>query len=150
MALNFNQYATEGYTFLKDYTKEMNLGTNTDKAGRIFTVIMHALRDIIPPEESLQFIAQLPMFLKGVYVNGWSIKRKKPKVKNMAEFLDLVRHHDWPAAVNDFEYSDEVAERYVNTTFIYLRKYVSLGEMEDIRDGLPKDLKSMIYSNLMF
>jgi uncharacterized protein (DUF2267 family) len=150
MALNFNQYATEGNTFLKDYAKEMNLGKDTDKAGRIFTAIMHSLRDIIPPQESLQFIAQLPMFLKGVYVNGWSLKSKKPKVKNMADFLDLVRDHDWPAAVNDFEYSDEVAEQYVDTTFIYLRKYVSLGEMEDIRHGLPKDLKSMIYSNLMF
>ena len=41
-------------------------------------------------------------------------------------------------------------EQYVQLTFIYLRKYVSLGEMEDIRDTLPKDLKHMIYSNLMF
>lgn len=150
MALNFNQYATEGNTFLKDYTKEMDLGKDTKKAGRIFTAVMHALRDIIPTEESLQLIAQLPMFLKAVYVNGWSIKKKKPKIKTMAEFLELVRSHDWPAAANDFTDSDEVAERFVDTTFIYLRKYVSLGEMEDIRDSLPKDLKSMIYSNLMF
>ncbi|HZJ19272.1 MAG TPA: DUF2267 domain-containing protein [Pricia sp.] len=150
MALNFNKYATEGNTFLKDYTKEMNLGKDTDKGGRIFTAIMHALRDIIPPEESLQFIAQLPMFLKGVYVNGWNMKKEKPNVKHMADFLDLVRSHDWPAGINDFEDGDEVAERYVDTTLIYLRKYVSLGEMQDIRDGLPKDLKSMIYSNLMF
>lgn len=150
MALNFNQYATEGNTFLKEYTKEMNLGEDRDKAGRILTAILHALRDIIPPEESLQFIAQLPMFLKAVYVNGWRIKKDKPKVKHFAQFLDLVREHDGPSAVNDFEYSDEVAERYVDTTFIYLRKYVSLGEMQDLRDGLPKDLKSMIYSNLMF
>lgn len=150
MALNFNQYATEGNTFLKNYTKEMNLGNDRDKAGRIFTAIMHALRDIIPMEESLQLIAQFPMFLKAVYVNRWNIKKKKPKIKNMAEFLDLVREHDGSASVNDFEYSDEVAEHYVNTTFIYLRKYSSLGELEDIRDVLPKDLKSMIYSNLMF
>jgi uncharacterized protein (DUF2267 family) len=101
-------------------------------------------------EESLQLIAQFPMFLKAVYVNGWNIKRKKTKVKHIAEFLDLVRQHDGSASVNNFEYSDEEAERYVHTTFIYLRKYISLGEMEDIRDGLPKDLKSMIYSNLMF
>ena len=150
MALNFNQYATEGNTFLKDYAWEMNLGNDRDKAGRILTSILHALRDIIPPEESLQLIAQLPIFLKGVYVNGWNINKKKPKVKHMAEFLDLVRQHDGPAAVSDFENGDEMAERYVDTTFIYLRKYISLGEMEDIRDGLPKDLKSMIYSNLMF
>lgn len=150
MALNFNQYATEGNTFLKDYAKQMDMPNDRDKAGRIFTAIMHALRDIIPPEESLQFIAQLPMFLKAVYVNGWNIKKKKPKVKQMAEFLDLVRAHDWPTEINDFEYSDELAERYVDTTFIYLRKYISLGEMEDIRNSLPKGLKSMIYSNLMF
>ncbi|SEL26543.1 Uncharacterized conserved protein, DUF2267 family [Maribacter orientalis] len=150
MALNFNQYATEGNAFLKDYAKEMNMPNDRNKAGRVFTSIMHALRDIIPTEESLQLISQLPMFLKAIYVNGWSIKKEKPKVKNMAEFLDLVRAHDWPAAINDFEYSDEVAEQYVDTTFIYLRKYISLGEMEDIRDSLPKDLKSMIYSNLMF
>jgi uncharacterized protein (DUF2267 family) len=150
MALNFNQYAKDGNTFLKEYAREMNLGEDTEKAGRIFSSIMHALRDIISPQESLQFIAQLPMFLKAVYVNGWSIKKEKPKVKKMAEFLDLVRKHDGVAAINDFEYSDEVAERYIDTTFIYLRKYISLGEMEDIRDGLPKELKSMIYSNLMF
>tara|TARA_R110000744_G_scaffold143190_2_gene255021 strand:- start:1077 stop:1529 length:453 start_codon:yes stop_codon:yes gene_type:complete len=150
MALNFNKYATEGNAFLKDYAKEMNMPNDRNKAGRVFTSIMHALRDIIPTEESLQLISQLPMFLKAIYVNGWSIKKEKPKVKNMAEFLDLVRAHDWPAAINDFEYSDEVAEQYVDTTFIYLRKYISLGEMEDIRDSLPKDLKSMIYSNLMF
>ncbi|MGB5273629.1 MAG: DUF2267 domain-containing protein [Flavobacteriaceae bacterium] len=150
MGLNFNEYAKDGNTFIKDYAKEMNLGTDTDTAGRIISAILHALRDIIPPEESLQLVAQLPMFLKAVYVNGWNLRKEKPKIKRMAEFIDLVRQHDGSAAVNDFEYNDEVAERYIDTTFIYLRKYISLGEMEDIRDGLPKDLKSMIYSNLMF
>ena len=150
MALNFNQYATEGNTFLKDYATEMNMPNDRDKAGRILTAILHALRDIIPTEESLQFIAQLPMFLKAVYVNGCNIKKKKPKIKHMAEFLELVRAYDWPAEANDFEYSDDLAEQYVDVTFIYLRKYVSLGEMEDIRDGLPKNLKRMIYSNLTF
>jgi uncharacterized protein (DUF2267 family) len=150
MALNFNQYATEGNTFIKQYAKEMNMADNRDKAGRILSSILHALRDIISPAESLQFIAQLPMFLKAIYVNGWRLRKDKPKIKKMAEFIDLVRKYDGAAAINDFEYSDEVAERYIDTTFIYLRKYVSLGEMEDIRDGLPKDLKSMIYSNIMF
>ncbi|RTE55229.1 DUF2267 domain-containing protein [Arenibacter aquaticus] len=150
MALNFNQYATEGNTFLKEYSREMDMANDPNKAGRIFTATLYALRDIIPIAESLQFIAQLPMFLKGVYVNGWSLKKEKPKVKRMADFLDLVRAHDWPAEVNDFEYNDEIAERYVNTTFIYLRKYISRGEMQDIRDGLPKDLKSMIFTNPSF
>ena len=150
MALNFSQYATEGNTFLKEYAKELDLGKDTDKAGRIFVAIMHALRDIIPPEESLQMVAQLPMFLKAVYVNGWRIKKTRVKVKQVAEFLDLVREHDGSAAVNDFEYSDEVAEQYVETTFIFLRKYISNGELQDIRDSLPKNLKNLIQFNIMF
>ena len=150
MALNFSQYATEGNTFLKEYAKELDLGKDTDKAGRIFVAIMHALRDIIPPEESLQMVAQLPMFLKAVYVNGWRIKKTRVKVKQVAEFLDLVREHDGSAAVNDLEYSDEVAEQYVETTFIFLRKYISNGELQDIRDSLPKNLKNLIQFNIMF
>lgn len=150
MALNFNQYATEGNTFLKDYTMQMGLEDDRDRAGRILTATLHALRDIIPIQESLQFIAQLPMFLKAVYVNGWNIKQNKPKVKRMTEFLELVRIHDGPSADYDFKKSDEVAQEYVDTTFTYLRKYVSLGEMEDIRDGLPKDLKTMICSHIIF
>lgn len=150
MALNFNQYATEGNTFLKNYTKEMNLGKDRDKAGRILSSILHALRDLISIEESLQLTAQLPMFLKAVYVNGWTIKKERPKVKQMGEFVELVRKHDGISAINDFQFDDDVAEQYIDTTFILLRKYISLGEMEDIRDSLPKDLKSMIYSNIMF
>lgn len=150
MALNFNQYATEGNTFMKNYTKEMNLGTDKDKAGRILSSILHALRDLISTEESLQLIAQLPMFLKAVYVNGWTIKKERPKIKQMPEFIDLVRKHDGISAFSDFEFDDDIAEQYLNTTFIVLRKYISLGELEDIRSGLPKDLKSMIYSNIMF
>lgn len=148
MALNFTQFATEGNTFLKKYAKEMNLANNTDKAGRILSSILHALRDVITTQESLQLISQFPMFLKAVYVNGWTIQ-KKQKIKTMTEFIDLVRKYDGVTSVHDFE-SDEIAENYIDTTFIILRKYISLGELEDLRTVLPKNLKSMIYQNIMF
>ena len=148
MALNFTQFATEGNIFLKKYAKEMNLANNTDKAGRILSSILHALRDVITTQESLQLISQFPMFLKAVYVNGWTIQ-KKQKIKTMTEFIDLVRKYDGVTSVHDFE-SDEIAENYIDTTFIILRKYISLGELEDLRTVLPKNLKSMIYQNIMF
>lgn len=148
MSLNFNQFAAEGNSFLKEYTKELNLKYDNDKAGRILTSILHGLREIISTQESLQLIAQFPMFLKAVYVNGWS-SHKKSKIKNMKEFIELIRDFDGVTAFHDFE-NDELAENYIRTTFILLRRYVSLGELEDIRSELPKDLKWMVYSNLMF
>jgi uncharacterized protein (DUF2267 family) len=148
MGLNFNQYAKEANSFLKDYTKQMSLNDDVEKAGRILSSVLHGLRAIISTEESLQFMAQLPMFLKAVYVNGWTLKEKR-RVKSMVDFIDLIRKYDGKTSIHDFE-SDEKAENYIKTTFIVLRKYVSLGELEDIRNEMPKDLKFIIYQNIMF
>ena len=128
----------------------MGFGEERDKAGRILSAILHSLRDLIPVSESIQLIAQFPMFLKAVYVNGWSTRRIPKHIKNMSEFIENVRRHGGVSAPGDFGEDDELVERYLELTFLYLRKYVSLGEMEDVRDTLPSDLKHMIYSNLMF
>lgn len=148
MALNFNQFAKEANTFMKLYAKELNLGDDTEKAGRILSSILHGLREVITVEESLQLMAQLPMFLKAVYVNGWTL-RTAGKVKNMEQFIKLIKKFDGPTASIDFR-TDEIAENYIDSTFLMLRQYVSLGEMEDIRTLLPKELKSMVYQRLMF
>ncbi|MFO7674422.1 MAG: DUF2267 domain-containing protein [Lutibacter sp.] len=148
MALNFNQFAKEGNAFLKEFAKKINMPNDTDKAGRILSSILHGLREVITVEESLQLISQFPMFLKAVYVNKWTTRRKK-KVKSMTDFIDLIRELNGVTALNDFE-SEEVAENYINSTFMLLRKYVSLGELEDIRTVLPKELKSIVYQNVMF
>ena len=148
MGLNFTQFAKEANSFLKEYTKELNLNEDTDKAGRILSSILHGLREVISTEESLQLMAQFPMFLKAVYVNGWS-SRKKRKVKTLVDFIDLVREFNGVTSLNDFK-SDEIAENYIKSTFMVLRKHISLGELEDIRTSLPKELKSMVYHRIMF
>lgn len=150
MALNFNQFAAEANEFIKAYTKELMLKEDTEKAGRILSAILHGLRELISTKESVQLIAQFPMFLKAVYVNGWRVKNKKPRVKTMEDFIDLVRTFDSPSDINDFGYDYDLAEKYIYATFIMLRRYISLGEMEDIRSELPKELKDMVYHNIMF
>jgi uncharacterized protein (DUF2267 family) len=148
MALNFNHFATEANTFMKKYAKELQLGDDMSKAGRILSSILHGLREIIPPEESLQLLAQLPMFLKAVYVNGWTAHTRVNKIKKMSEFIELIRDLNGVTAWHDFE-TDEQTEIYINNTFRLLRIYISLGELEDIRSELPKDLKSIIYKELI-
>ena len=147
MALNFNQYAAEGNTFLKQYAKELGLSENPERAGRVLMSILHGLRYIISTDESLQFIAQLPMFLKAVYVNGWSSKMKKGKVKNIEGFIDLIRSFNGKTALSDFEL-DEIAEDYIDKTFLMLKRYVSPGEIEDIRGEVPKALKRIIFNHI--
>lgn len=144
MALNFNQYAAEGNTFMKAYAKELGLTKDLDKAGRILTTILHGLRSMISTEESLQLIAQLPMFLKAIYVNGWAIKTKKEKIKSMEDFIDHLRTISKKTSLVDFD-SNEIAEEDVFSTFNMLRNYVSSGQMDDVIGQLPKQLKRLFY-----
>lgn len=143
MALNFNQYAVEANGFLKEYAEQMDLSEDQDKAARILSAVLHGLREIITVEESLQLISQFPMFLKAVYVNGWTTGKTKTRIKHMSQFVELVRTFDGVSSNYDFD-SDEITEHYINTTFFALRKYVSSGELQDIRDNLSKNLKGMI------
>jgi uncharacterized protein (DUF2267 family) len=146
MALNFNQFAVEANSFMKEYAEKLNT-TDKDKAGRILSSVLHGLREVISTEESLQLIAQFPMFLKAVYVNGWS-GHKKQRIKTMVEFIDLINRFDGVTSVHDFE-SDEVTTKYIKTTFLALRKYVSFGELKDVRTELPKELKSLIFEEYL-
>lgn len=146
MSLNFNQYAKEANTFINDYEKKLALN-DKDKAGRILSAILHGLREIISFEESLQLIAQFPMFLKAVYVNGWT-GGKKQRVKSMIDFIDLINNLDGATSVYDFG-SDEETIKYIKITFLALRKYVSIGELKDIRNELPKEMKPLIFEEFL-
>jgi uncharacterized protein (DUF2267 family) len=143
MPLNFNKYAQEGNAFMKDYIFEMNLEDTPEKAARILPAILHALRDTIPTQESIQVLAQLPMFLKAVYVNGWSTKGRKQKVKSLEEFITIVKGYNPVTSDHDF-ITDELTEHYIQSTFFVLRKYISDGEFNDIRSVLPKRLKALV------
>ena len=94
MSLNFNQYAQEGNAFLKQYAKEIDLSEQPEKAGRILSSILHGLRSIISVEESLQFVAQLPMFLKAVYVNGWTYYIRLDIMLRDLELHKLTLNHE--------------------------------------------------------
>lgn len=146
MSLNFNQYAVDANTFMKEYTEKLKV-EDKNKAGRILSSILHGLREVISTEESLQLLAQLPMFLKAVYVNGWS-SHKKQRIRSLIEFIDLINRLDGATSIHDFE-SDEVTIKYIKTTFFVLRKYISTGELEDIRTELPKELKSLIFEEFL-
>lgn len=55
-------------------------------AARIIRSVLHALRNRLSHQESFQLIAQLPMALKAVYVDGWKIKKEFQRISHLNEF----------------------------------------------------------------
>lgn len=143
MVLDFNQYAQDGNTFINDLARELGYPEDRSRAAHIFRAVLHTLRDLLPIKENLQLLSQFPMFLKGLYVDGWTGERLE-HVHNMDQFIERVRKDmttgSRPAMIDD----EELLNRSVPVVFIVLRKYLSLGELADIKAVLPGELKQMV------
>ncbi|RPI16699.1 MAG: DUF2267 domain-containing protein [Ignavibacteriae bacterium] len=142
MSLNFDDYAQKGNEILRKIAEEMGEPGNKDKAGRVLRASLHALRKRLPAEESMQFIAQLPMALKSVYVDGWKLRKEHEKIKKIEHFMSEVQDESSGSGFVDFPTLDET-QRLTMCVFRVLKEYVSAGEMEDIKSVLPEELKQM-------
>ncbi|TNE60409.1 MAG: DUF2267 domain-containing protein [Bacteroidetes bacterium] len=143
MALNFNKYIQDGEHFVNEVAKILGKPEDKAKGGRVLRAVLHALRNRITPNESLQMIAQLPMLIKAIYVDGWRFSNEARELRHLGDFIEAVREAGGRATLNDFvtDYETEVAIRAV---FRVLRNYVSEGEIADILATLPAELKPLM------
>jgi uncharacterized protein (DUF2267 family) len=139
--MKYEQYAQDAQKFVKEVASELGDADNINQANRIMTSVLHTLRDLLTPEESLHFIAQLPMMLKGVYVNGWHLHSKN-RIRSMDEFIECLMLKNPKAAPQDFG-TDEKAIEKTKAVFRVLRNYVATGEVKDIVSQLPPELTEL-------
>ena len=142
MAYNFNKHAQKGNEFVNEVARELGIPDDNDKAMRILKAVLHTLRDKISPEESLQLIAQLPLFIKAIYVDGWRISGKHQKMRKMNDFLEAVISNGGVTGDDDFQTLDRT-ESAVRDVFHILQQHISEGEIIDIIKVLPVDLRQL-------
>jgi len=145
MSLNFDKYATKGNEFIR--LVACDLQAPNDKAGRIIRAVFHALRNRISHEESFQLLAQLPMALKGVYVDGWKFNKDFDRISHVNDFIDEVRREDRGLAGYDFG-NDESAEKAVAAVFKAMKYFVSEGEFKDLMAVLPEEIKLFVRESI--
>jgi len=138
MALDFEKYASKGNEFVHLVAEDLKVPR--DMAGRIIQAVLHALRSRLSHEESFHLVAQLPMALKGVYVDGWNFDKDFRRIKHVEDFLDEVRKEDGDRAVYDFG-NNAKARITIGAVFKAMSYFVSDGEMNDVIDILPEEIK---------
>lgn len=141
MALDFEKYAARGNEFVN--LVRQDLGISRDKASRIIQAVLHALRNRLTHEESFQLMAQLPLALKGIYVDGWKFGREFTRIHSLEDFLEEIRNEDGGLAGFDFG-NNAKAELAAGSVFRALKNFISEGEMKDVVDVLPTELKEFI------
>ncbi|SCF13923.1 Uncharacterized conserved protein, DUF2267 family [Micromonospora coriariae] len=98
--------------------------------------VLHLLRDRLPVNESVEFAQQLPILVRGIYFDGWNPSDVPIKL-NRDDFLYEVRQ--------GFPYDVEGGpERVTQVVLDTLRRHVTQGEWQDVKDTMPKDLARML------
>lgn len=142
MALNFEEYSQKGNEFVNKVAAELGNPEDKEHAGRVIKSVLHSLREVITPEESMHLISQLPMYLKAVYVDGWKLSESANRVKFLDEFLEKVRNNAPRTAGRDFG-NDESTRDNIQAVFRVIKQQVNKGEVEDIKVQLPESLAEL-------
>ena len=140
---HFEKYAAHGYEFLGKVAQRLGAPEDKDRAFRVTKAVLHALRNRLYPAEFVQLLAQLPMCIKAIAVDGWDFQEKPQKIKHLDEFIEQVMKEDQRLAHNDFPTREE-ALKAIKAVFGAIKEYVSEGEVKDVESELPAEIRKLM------
>lgn len=143
MKNHFEKYARNGQAFVKRIAAELGDKEETSTALHILRATLCVLREHSTPEESIQFISQLPMFIKALYVDGWKVSGKKDRVRRLDDFVAAVQDRCRALGEDSFS-SSENCSLAIQAVFRVIKEHVSEGEIEDLRRTLPEGLQPLL------
>lgn len=133
----FKNYIQPAELFIKEVAEELGNKQDTNSSLRVTRAVFHTLRDMLTPEESLHLVAQLPMILKAIYVDGWKPGTAN-RIRSMQEFLDCLRSKSNQPEI-DFG-NDAETVHAVQCVLEVIQQHVTTGEISHIVDQFPQEL----------
>lgn len=125
-----DQWLTELATNLDLAPDDTHLALHALRAG------LHALRDRLPPHEVLDLSAQLPVLIRGFFLDGWTLRGHSREIRDREDMITRVRYELGPNA--------RLAAVDVLRAVIHLLvQHVSRGEIDDMVATLPKSIKAL-------
>ncbi|HEX6981966.1 MAG TPA: DUF2267 domain-containing protein [Balneolaceae bacterium] len=107
------------------------------KAFQALRATLQTLRDRLPVNEAVHLAAQLPVLLTGFYYENWKPSSVPKKDCTKDEFLDHIRSY-----MQDVDPRLD-AEHSARAVFAVLSKNVSAGEIDEVKQALPKELRDL-------
>ncbi len=138
--LRFDAWVEHGTRFVSEVAKELD--RHPVSAFRILRGTLHALRDRLTPREAKNFVAQLPMLLKAVWMDGWDPEAGVDTKLRTVDDL-VYRVMDDPAVTRgDYESFTQLQD-HIAGVFRVIRRHVSQGEVSDVAARLPREIQAL-------
>ena len=116
---------------------EAHLGdAERQEAYAALRAVLHALRDRLQPQAAVNFAAQLPMLLRGLYYECWTLPEEGGGARTIMEFADEVGASLPPR----YRFDPVLASRAV---FAAAAKLMSAGEAAKVAGQLPPALRAL-------
>ena len=106
-------------------------------AYRVLRAFLHALRDRLSVDEAAQLAAQLPIFIRGVFYEGWDPSRTPERYRDLATFLDHIAQEANLAGETEASFAATAAAKV-------LSRHVSPGETESVLHLLPDHVRALL------
>jgi uncharacterized protein (DUF2267 family) len=143
MSINFDKFSAEGHSFINELSSTLGHPEEKARVGILLRSVLHVLRDSITTAQSLHLIAQLPMYLKALYVEQWLYKEKPVRIKSLKEFSDKVEKQQQLFGERNFDWDESTVDLIKKTICVLNHKYISKGEVQDIIAELPSEIKEI-------
>lgn len=143
MALNFERFAQEGNAFINELAEKLNHPDSKDRVGILLRSVLHVLRERITMQQSFHLIEQLPMFLKGVYVEQWKYREEPMAMDTLEEFCKAVEREQSRLGEQSFDWKISTEALVKSVIEVLSLRYISAGEISDIVGELPAELKQV-------
>jgi uncharacterized protein (DUF2267 family) len=101
----------------------------------VLRAVLHQLRDRLSVEEAVDFAAQLPTLVRGIYYEGWRPARAPQKVRTKRKFLDQVTLKLLPHPIPP--------EPAVRNVFALITHHCDPGEIGDVVSQMPSELQDL-------
>ena len=111
-------------------------GPDRRAAWHVLSAVLHAVRDRVPFELAIHLGAQLPLLVRGAYYDRWKPAREPERYRSLNEFLERVGE----GLSNAHPVNRMLA---VTVVFSVLARHLSPGQLENVRDALPKDVRAL-------
>jgi uncharacterized protein (DUF2267 family) len=109
-----------------------------DKTYQATKAVLQSIRDRLPTEEVVHFSANLPLIFKGMLMDGYSLKDKPLRIRDLEGFLEYIQAN-YDASMRDLINPEDA---FVTVVGI-LNRRMGGGEMCKVAANMPEAIRRL-------
>ena len=143
--INLDKFTHEAHEYFNQLADDLGHPHERHRVVIVWRAVMHTLRDRIQISESFDLMSQLPLILKGMYVEAWKYHDKPPlEYDTIEEMKEEIKRHQRAYGELEFNWGKST-EEIASIVLDSMKRYFSEGQMDHLRGQLSKEVQTLVH-----